>query len=357
MGRKISNIFSLLKDNPVFNLLNSFDEAYLVGGAVRDYLLKREIKDYDFVVKEEDFEVLKSFALKEKLPHFILNAKNLEFLRIIFPEYTLDFTKLTDPLKVDIEKRDFTINSIYVNVKSPEIVLHKGFSDIKDGIIKTVNENSINDDPIRIFRAIRLANSLNFKIDEGTIREMLKAVPLLYKVKKERAREEVKKILNTSIINLFVMLGDIFKKDFHEEIERFKIAKKFPELKREINQDVSYIDLFIVSLISAKIPFFSCCFEGKERDIIGRILNIDFKDRFEDLFEIFVSNRDKKIPILIALFKANIEKSEKIGKMLLSWSKIRISGSEIEKFSKKNGISKKQARFSILKERCSKSEV
>lgn len=358
MRRDIENIFSLVADNPLFTRLTQIDEAYLVGGAIRDYLLQRPISDYDFVIREKDFDKIKKIVLSLGLRHFTLNSGKLEFIRVIFDKYTFDFTKLIDTLDIDYNKRDFTINSIYINVKDKKVFANKrSFEDLENKLIRIVNESSISSDPVRIIRAIRFANELSFKIEKNTMQKILKNTSLISLSKKERVREEIKKILDSDIGSLFNILEGTFDIDFQESKRRFKMARNFNELNRNISQGITFLDLFVVCLISSKLPFFRYGFEGREEKFINKALQTYFDDDFEHRFNIFVSNREKLVPIMITLLKAPLEIAENYAEEFLNWSNIKIGGRELESFVKERKISRREARLILLKERCLKSEV
>ncbi len=358
MRRDIEDIFSLVSDNPLFRRLTQFDEAYLVGGAIRDYLLQRPVSDFDFVVTEKDFDELKKTILSQGLRYFTLNRGKLEFIRVIFDKYTFDFTKLIDTLDKDYNKRDFTVNSIYINVKNKKVFASKrSFEDLGNNLIRIVSKSSIPSDPVRIVRAIRFANELSFKIEKTTIQEILKNTSLINLSKKERVREEIKKILDSDVSNLFNTLEEVFGINFQESKIRFKMAENFKELNCEINQDVTFLDLFFVCLISSKLPFFKYGFEGHEEKLINKVLQTYFEEDFECRFNIFISNREKLVPIMIALLKAPLEIAENYAKEFLNWSSIKIGGKELESFVKERKTSRRDARLILLKERCLKYEV
>ena len=358
MERAVKDILKLLNGSVLFDYLLTFDEVFLVGGAIRDFLLGREVFDFDFVLRDNEFEKVKEFANENKLPNFILNRGKYELLRIILDKYTYDFTKLSEALSEDIEKRDFTINAIYINIKSERVIACKlAFENLKNKALQAVNESSIKADPVRLLRAIRFSAEYNFSIENSTKLLILDSIPELRNVKKERVREEIKKILDCDTKKVLSVLELLFGIDLNDLRERVDLLNDFSILRKEINQDVTYEDLFKVAFLSQKLPFFSFGFEGHEREVITRVLDTPFKESFEGRFSIFTGNRDKLVPVLISLFKAPKDDAEKYAKLFLKWSEIKISGSDIEEFLSKEVLEIKEARMKILKERCLKYEV
>ena len=358
MERAVKDILELLNGSVLFDYLLTLNEVFLVGGAIRDFLLGREVFDFDFVLRDNEFEKVKKFANENKLPNFILSKGKYELLRIVLDKYTYDFTKLSEALSEDIKKRDFTINAIYLNIKSEKVITCElSFENLKNKILQVVNESSIKTDPVRLLRAIRFSVEYNFSIENSTKLLILDSVPKLRNVKKERVREEIKKILDCDIKKVLSVLELLFGIDLKDLRERADLLNDFSILSKEINKDVTYEDLFKVALLSQKLPFFSLGFEGHEREVLMRVLDTPFKESFEERFSIFTENRDKLVPVLISLFKAPINDAEKYARLFLKWSEIKISGRDIEEFLPKEVLDIKEARMKILKERCLKYEV
>ena len=103
-------------------------------------------------------------------------------------------------LTQDQERRDFTINTLYIDTKhfsiDKVIYPYNWLNDIKLKLIKTLHLNSFSDDPTRIFRAIRYAKRLNFKIDNQTIKQIEEFRININKLSGTRIKNEIHKILN-----------------------------------------------------------------------------------------------------------------------------------------------------------------
>lgn len=189
-------------------------QAYLVGGCVRDLLMKRKPKDWDFTTNARPEEIQKIFPKSFYENKFgtvtVITEASEETLKTveITPfrlegKYTdkrhPDEIKFAQTLEEDLARRDFTINALALKIgKKPEIIdLFGGKEDIQKKIIKTVGnpEERFNEDALRLLRAVRFACELNFKIEERTKEAIKKMAPLLNFISKERIRDEFIKII------------------------------------------------------------------------------------------------------------------------------------------------------------------
>ncbi len=172
-------------------------EIYLVGGAVRDAIMKNfNTKDLDFVVQKVEFKELQKFLNKlgwvEELgknfgvlkfkPEKFAKDKNFIPLDIALPrkeisinqgsykDFNVQFDKDLE-IKYDLSRRDFTINAIALNIFKNQIINpFNGIDDIKNKVIKCVGKSDerLKEDYTRILRAVRFACELNFKINNQT---------------------------------------------------------------------------------------------------------------------------------------------------------------------------------------------
>lgn len=223
------------------------EEAYLVGGAVRNYLLGLEVNDYDIATSalpEKTMEIFKDYRLIDigkKFGTIILIYKGYE---IEITSFRTDGTYLdgrrpkevyfSKSLKEDLSRRDFTINALAYGEDIGLVDYFKGLDDLKAGIIRTVGEprKRFEEDYLRILRAIRFASVLDFEIEEESLAACLEYGPGLSLVSPERIRDEFFKIL----------LGDKPSKGI-ELLKNTKILEiLFPEISKTIdfNQDSPY---------------------------------------------------------------------------------------------------------------------
>ena len=186
--------------------------VFLVGGYIRDRILRRKSKDVDFVMEFDALEFAKEFARKENLPLPVLygrfgtamievNGIKLEFAtarKESYPENSRKPEVERATIYEDLARRDFTINAIAENLHTGEILdPFKGIEDIKRKIIKTPidPEKTFYDDPLRILRGIRFATRFKFEIEEKTKEAMKKNGFRLKIVSEERIADEILKML------------------------------------------------------------------------------------------------------------------------------------------------------------------
>lgn len=144
------------------------NEIYLVGGAVRDFVLGKANYDRDLIVCDED---AKQFSLK-LAEYFDATFVPLDEVNKIYrlvmkdKQNYLDVTNpLDNSLLVDLQRRDLTINAIAVDIHSGEIYdPNNGLSDLQNKIIDLISEQNFIDDPLRLLRVFRFQANLGFEI-------------------------------------------------------------------------------------------------------------------------------------------------------------------------------------------------
>lgn len=216
LTKDVSYILNNLEDNGY--------EAYIVGGSVRDSLLNRKIADYDITTKALPEDIIKFFphtiptGIKHGTITVVLDKSNYEVTTYrIDGEYSdnrhPDEVTFTTSLKEDLSRRDFTINAMAYNSYDGLIDLFNGINDLNEGIIKCVGEahKRFNEDSLRMLRAVRFACQLNFAIEDTTYEAIVENSFLLKNVSSERIREELIKILMSSVpsrgINMLLHTG------------------------------------------------------------------------------------------------------------------------------------------------------
>ena len=206
---------------PVFEKISSYckennTECYVVGGYVRDFLLKRKSKDIDILVLGNGIEIAKNIArsLDEKIQvtvfktfgtaYFKYNDFEIEFVGARKESYTSDSRNPiveSGTFKEDIDRRDFKINSMAISLhpkSSGQLIdLHNGLDDLENCIINTPLDAGItfSDDPLRMLRAVRFASQLNFTLDDKLILTMNELKSRIEIVTNERIVDELNKIL------------------------------------------------------------------------------------------------------------------------------------------------------------------
>jgi len=177
-------------------------ELYLVGGALRDALLGRLSHDYDFAVAKNAIDAARQVAAAFRADFYVLD-ETFDTARVIVSNEDgerniLDFAAFRgDDLDTDLRGRDFTINAFAFELRTQTILDPlNGASDLRAKIIRACSDTSLQDDPIRVLRAVRQAAAFGFKIDPGTRKAMKQAASSLSLVSVERQRDELFKILD-----------------------------------------------------------------------------------------------------------------------------------------------------------------
>ncbi|BBJ28263.1 CCA tRNA nucleotidyltransferase [Athalassotoga saccharophila] len=164
-------------------IAQNLDDLFVVGGAVRDFLLGINPKEYDLItttpLDEIKFRTFKESKTGETVGAFMNGVK-----------YDISHYKSLD---LDLKRRDFTINSMAFPVSKDgkvieEIVdLCNGLKDLKDRILRSFDpDTNMRSDPVRILRGLRLIANYNLDVEKNTLISMKKYMPLVENVSKER---------------------------------------------------------------------------------------------------------------------------------------------------------------------------
>jgi putative nucleotidyltransferase with HDIG domain len=186
---------------------------YIVGGAVRDFLLNRLNTDYDFTTDAEPQQVMKLF--RSVIPTGIQHGT----VTVLFQGSSFEVTTFrteagyTDrrhpdtvhfvrSLAEDLKRRDFTMNALAADAITGSIIdYHKGKEDIEQRIIRAIGDphKRFSEDALRILRGCRFAAQLGFSIESDTAAAMADLATHLRYVSGERIRTELLKILESPI--------------------------------------------------------------------------------------------------------------------------------------------------------------
>jgi tRNA nucleotidyltransferase (CCA-adding enzyme) len=211
---------------------------YLVGGLVRDILLKQPSQDLDFVVEGEAIQFAQLLAARyggRVTSHrqfgtakWIIRSGTSLLLSPLFLK-TNDYAELPasidlisartefysfptalptvkqGSIKLDLQRRDFTINTMAIRLDGEhygELVDYwGGLDDLKERLIRVLHSLSFVDDPTRVLRAIRFEQRLNFQLEERTKQLLIESSPLLEQVSGDRLRHEFDLILSGNHCN------------------------------------------------------------------------------------------------------------------------------------------------------------
>ena len=191
-------------------------KAYLVGGAVRDIFLGQKASDWDVATNAFPQDVIRifKFVVPTGIEH---GTVTVHFMKTEIEVTTFrtettysdgrhpDKVNYAATIKEDLSRRDFTMNSIAVDLKDGKIVdPYGGQKDIKRKLIRTVGDayDRFMEDGLRPIRALRFAAKLNFSIEKNTYSEIFKSEiqKKVISISIERFRDEFEKIIKTENI-------------------------------------------------------------------------------------------------------------------------------------------------------------
>ncbi len=193
-------------------------EAYVIGGYVRDCLLKREHrdKDIDIVVIGSGIAIARKIAKKLGPNINVTVYKNFGTAMFRYLDYELEFVGArkesynrgsrkpvveNGTLEDDQKRRDFTINALAISLSGDTLGSFldpfNGMQDLKDKIIRTPMDpdKTFSDDPLRMMRAIRFATQLKFSIEKETLKSICRNAERIKIVSGERIVTELNKII------------------------------------------------------------------------------------------------------------------------------------------------------------------
>lgn len=248
--------------NRLINVINLHEQfknhVYIVGGYVRDFVMNIEPKDLDLVVDFNKGNIDFANAIKKTYSDITTNPIKLGAYPIRQIQFTdlnetieiADTMKETFPnkfsrqrnvvfasLKDDIDRRDFTVNSLLLDLTTNNIIdLVGGINDIKNRIIRcnsNVNPEEIfSADPLRILRGIRFSVKYGFQIEEKTFNAMKKVGERITILSNERIYTELKNIckVKKGLKNAIILMDklDILKYIF-PEVDHLKSIYQAPD--------------------------------------------------------------------------------------------------------------------------------
>ena len=281
----------------VINRLQRFGhKAYLVGGCIRDLLLGRHPKDFDIVTSAHPSEVRRLFknsriiGKRFKINHIVFGHKIIEVSTTRSLPKNRIFAKNKENLylkrdntygsfKEDAARRDFTLNSLYFDLKNEIITDYTGgVEDIQKKIVRTIgNENiSFPEDPVRILRAVKFSGILDFELSADLLKGIRKYKKFMNKASISRLHEEFNKIFWTGkAYQIFskIIEADLFSslfpclysrlnsmnpnwdKYFDETLlaKRLKISDKMISEHEDINNNLYYAILISDFILGPQI--------------------------------------------------------------------------------------------------------
>jgi len=167
------------------------EEAWVVGGAVRDELLGRELIDLDIATPEPE-GAARAYAKRSGGAPFPLSERHGAWRVALEEGRTVDFTPLPGAIEDDLATRDFTINAIARPLAGGEPVdPFGGQADLEERRLRAVGDTVFSDDPLRLLRAVRLEDELDLRLDEETERLVREHASLVSEPAGERILAEL----------------------------------------------------------------------------------------------------------------------------------------------------------------------
>jgi tRNA nucleotidyltransferase/poly(A) polymerase len=171
------------------------EDAWVVGGAVRDELLGRPVLDLDIACREPE-RAARAYARRRGGAVFPLSAHHGGWRVALDRGRTVDFTPLQGgSIEADLGTRDFSINAIAVPLAGGEpIDPHDGRGDLERRVVRAISPQVFDDDPLRLLRAVRLEDELGFRLDPDTETLVRARAALTARPAGERILDELRRL-------------------------------------------------------------------------------------------------------------------------------------------------------------------
>lgn len=327
-------------------------DLYLVGGAVRDALLNKQPKDFDLATDanpDRVIEIISTFAHAT----IIAVGKAFGVIKAIFRSgfeceiatFRQDIGSGRRPESVifstieeDVKRRDLTINALFWDIHSGEVVdLVGGINDIEDGIIRAVDDPNerFQEDKLRILRAVRFAAQLPGELHSETCKAIRKH-PYLDGVSAERIRDEfLKGIKNAHSVTHFLNLVDRFNL-WEEVLPGLSVVN---DMVREIRNPVILLALLL----------FGNPIRARQRGAPETTLHLSERRNNDDVLNRhsveyvlnklkYTSNEVEQIVFLLSFVWFDIDSACKLHK---SWVKSKLNQRDVERFADLHGLTTK----------------
>ena len=341
----LENFNNKFKD--AINILKTFNkngfEAYFVGGCVRDFLLDKNFSDIDITTNALPEQVKNIFpkSIDTGIQHgtvtILVNGESYEVTTFRTEDEYVNHripekVEFVSDLKEDLDRRDFTINAMALDYKGSLFDFHNGEADLKNKIIKTVNDPNERffEDALRMLRAFRFSSRLGFDIDSNTLAAIKRNAKLIEYVSIERIVNEFRKLLEGkgNINSMQLMLNSMlnsyipFLKDIEviEDFSEYTFCQSLYILSKMNN--ISFDDLKSLKLSNKELK------QIKEYEKI----NTDFKNDIQ-LELILYKYNIEDVRFICSYFKYEDESEiEKIKLPITSFNDIDIESEEIIAF-------------------------
>lgn len=299
------------------NLENNGFEAFLVGGCVRDTILKRDCRDIDIATNAsaaQMTEIFKTYEIMTAGYEFgTVNVKGKNGNIFDITSFRLEgeyhdgrhpsYVAFGGDIHTDLARRDFTVNSLAVNRHGELVDDFNGLKDCTVRQIKCVREPKLRfcEDYLRILRALRFSSVLNFSIERLTADAIHELSELVANIPPERASEELRKMLSTPhnqrLKNLLIDFSDVFGILFACTSVK-EAAERIGNLENETNFILKSVMIFSdANLSDCRFLNHKNFFTKSEEKLFYSLLNADSQK---------LQNRKDTVKYAVQLGKDNI---------------------------------------------------
>jgi len=255
-NKKMTESISDIRNLPFLtDVAQAGGKIYQVGGAVRDKYIGKVSKDLDIVITGIPQENLKAILSKYGKADLVGDSFGVikftppggEEIDIAIPrtekkigagykgfDVNADHTL---PIETDLERRDFTMNSIAKNLNGKILDPYKGIEDIKNKIIRLTNPVAFSEDPLRMLRAVQFAARFRFTIEPNTFKMIQENAHKIKEIPMERILTELNKIvekgnpvIGAQLLITTGLFEHIFGNKFIGNLKPFGFVKKMSEL-------------------------------------------------------------------------------------------------------------------------------
>ncbi len=335
----MNELWRVIGNKVISKLLKNGYQAYYVGGLVRDYILKKSIKDIDITTDALPNELISMFenvvptGIKHGTVTVIIGNIPIEITTFRVESEYVDHRRpenvfFIKDLYLDLARRDFTINAIAMNMNYELIDPFNGLIDIEQKLIRTVGkaQERFLEDPLRILRAIRFVGELGFNITDTTLDAIILLKNNLLHIAKERIYQEFNKLMVSNytwqalqyLVNLNILPVLFFNKQTNFLIRLDNLKFQNITLVNDVNVRWAYLfiqlDLFNYAkeiMSNLKFP------KQQKREILFlmKLRNIEINTWIVNPYKIyaFLKNQsDKQAKQLVALqyIKGNVSINE-----------------------------------------------
>ena len=304
--------------------------AYVVGGFVRDLLLKRATYDIDLVVEGSGIEVAQ--ALAEKEHGKVIIHKKFQTATVLFEDgFKMDIATarsetyarpgalpvvMRSPLKYDLYRRDFTMNAMAISLSGESFGdlydFFGGYEDLKKGVLKVLHTISFIEDPSRILRGVRFAARFDFAFGKQTMGLLKNALEMkvIQYLSGRRVKDELFLIFEEDYPeNAFSLMEELGI--FPELFRGLRFTKEKVKIFREIRHTIHwYRLLYFKKKIQERSLYLMALFSDMDQNLRQECIEkFELTKRFQtlsDQVEAFIRERYKAVHVKRFLKKSEI---------------------------------------------------